>query len=178
MKIWDAIKRPFAKTSVAAMEQKDPLSSSYGGGNGGLLTRIMSTGNAPRRGTKEILVAYKELPWLRAVVDRIAWSTSSVHWSLGVEGDSVKRTSNGIRTKAQQLEEIYVPSFSLLMDRPNPVMTGRTMRQTAQIHLELTGESFIIIERNNQGMPVELWPIPPTWVQNTPSDGESSTGIP
>ncbi len=175
MKIWDAIKKPFGKTSKDSME-KAPFDGGYQGDGNSILTRILSTGSAPRRGSRELLEAYKCLPWLRAVVDRISVSTSSVPWHLYREENGKQRIGNIPTTKSRSMVEVENP-FNVLMSRPNPVMTGLALRQTAQIYLELLGESFIIIERNAQGQPAELWPIPPTWVNATPSGDTPSFNI-
>ena len=162
MKLWDALKKPFIQDRTVQLAYKSALDGMYNSGNQSILTGLMSSSTTPRRGSKELLEAYKQLPWLRAVVDRISVSTASVQWKVMKEDTPAKRASNGQIEKATYLTEVENP-FNILMDRPNPAMTGRTFRQAAQIYLELVGESFIIIERNNKGVPVELWPIPPTW---------------
>lgn len=48
-------------------------------------------------------------------------------------------------------------------------MNGRSARALVQTYLDLAGEAFIIIERDNSGRPIELWPISPTWVKSTPT---------
>src|SRR5699024_9079373 len=37
-----------------------------------------------------------------------------------------------------------------------------------QIYLELKGEGYFLFEFDAVGRPVELWPMPPNWVQQTP----------
>jgi HK97 family phage portal protein len=55
-----------------------------------------------------------------------------------------------------------------LLEDGNPAMTGLALREISQRYLELGGELFWAIERNNQRMPVRLWPIPSYWVYRTP----------
>lgn len=54
------------------------------------------------------------------------------------------------------------PLYFLLHNRPNPLMTSFVARETAQLHLVLTGNAFYIIHRDQFGNPVELelirWP--------------------
>ena len=59
-----------------------------------------------------------------------------------------------------------------LIDNANPIMTGRTARQVTQTYLDLKGEAFWIMERNGQGMPIELWPVPPHWIIDVPYLGQ------
>lgn len=50
----------------------------------GILTASGSFRGAPRRGTRELMVAYREQPWLRAVAGRIARGVASVEWRVYV----------------------------------------------------------------------------------------------
>jgi phage portal protein BeeE len=43
------------------------------------------------------------------------------------------------------------------------------MRHVTQAHMELVGEAFWLKERNQLGVPIAVWPIPPSWVVNTPT---------
>lgn len=52
----------------------------------GILMSPISRG-APRRGTRELMVAYREQPWLRAVAGRIARGVASVEWEVYVRAD-------------------------------------------------------------------------------------------
>ena len=64
MKLWDAIKKPFGKKNESAIE-KAPFDGGFAEGGESILTRILTTGSAPKRGSRELLEAYKNLPWLR-----------------------------------------------------------------------------------------------------------------
>ncbi len=148
-----------------------------------------STGTPLKRGTKELLKAYSDLPWLRAIVHRISHAMAAVGWEAFVansEEDSSKNTlreiklnkdpktrskmirkgvNNGLLTRVDDH-----PSIALL-DAGNPLHTGIILRQVLQAHMELVGEGFWLIEKDRTGNPVELWPLPPTWIKNTPQPG-------
>lgn len=56
-----------------------------------------------------------------------------------------------------------------MLAKANPVMTGRTAMQVTQTYMDLKGETFWLLERNQFGMPVAFWPLPPHWIQDTPT---------
>jgi HK97 family phage portal protein len=146
----------------------------------GLISSALQNTNAPRRGTPELLNAYKTLPWLRSVVDRISNATASVKWVVVDTSESnVLRqlnTTSDPGTRQKILKDhlshatplaLNTP-FSDLIENGNPCMTGRQLRILSQTHLELIGEAFLLIERDENGRPFELWSIPPTWVKDIP----------
>ena len=151
-----------------------------------VLSRVRGA-EPPRRGTKELMTAYRRMPWLRAVAGRIADAVAATPWQLFVvEGSNGRAVRNRVLQKAdlrirrqkmaelkQQgaLREIEEHPLLDLLDRANPLMTGRTARKVTQLYLDLKGETFWVIERNGAGMPVEYWPIPPHWVVETPEPG-------
>lgn len=145
-------------------------------------------GSPPTRGTKELIQAYREQPWLRAVTQRIASGVSCATWRLyaktgGTEKRFVKdaQWAHGDRASRSKMVKLYREQGALhelhehpllaMLSAPNPMMTGRVALQTTQTHLDLKGETFWLLERNDQGMPIRYWPLPPHWVQNTPSAG-------
>jgi hypothetical protein len=70
---------------------------------------------------------------------------------------------------ATQVEEITDHPLLTLLRQGNPMLTGINTRRLLQIHLELVGESFWVLERNKLRMPIGVWPIPPSWVQELPT---------
>ncbi len=52
------------------------------------------------------------------------------------------------------------PALDLLA-RPNPILTGRSLRFVLALHLELTGMAFVLVADNALGRPAELWPLSP-----------------
>ncbi|MDI6872092.1 MAG: phage portal protein [Bacillota bacterium] len=147
-----------------------------------------AVGTPPKRGTRELLNAYSEMPWLRAVVNRVTTSVASTPWQLyvvrpGGAGKAVKAAKAqqadyatrrqllaGYR-KAGELVEIEEHPLLDLLNRPNSFFVGLVTRQLTQMHLDLAGEAFWLKERNGVGKPAALWPIPPDWITGTPTPG-------
>lgn len=153
---------------------------------------------AKHRTVPELLAAYAELPWLHAVTNKVSMATASVPWqayrstSRSSEERSYKarrarrrieravmkhgpegRTKEMWRLKAEgEIEEIEEHPLLDCLEVGNGFMPGITVRQLTQAYLDVVGESFMLIERNQLGEPMELLPIPRTWVQKiaTPDD--------
>jgi HK97 family phage portal protein len=53
------------------------------------------------------------------------------------------------------------PSYSLVHDRPNPLMTSGQLRETLIAQALAFGSAYAEIVRDNGGKPVALWPTPP-----------------
>ncbi len=94
------------------------------------------------------LQAYDTVGWLFAVVNRIAFSTATVRWRL------YRRQRDGDRV------EIFDHPLLLLWRRPNLFYTGLEFRETAQQHIDLTGESYWLLRRVGRTI-VDMWPIRP-----------------
>lgn len=65
------------------------------------------------------------------------------------------------------------PVFRLMHDQPNPLMTAYTFKETLEAHLCLWGNAYAEIVRDGNGVPVELWPVPPARmisIQRTPGE--------
>lgn len=111
----------------------------------------------PSMNTAEWLQMFSKSPRL-AVVDRIASDCANINGKLLYVDDDGTET------------EITDHPFINFMKQPNPLyeMTSSAMWRLHDIYLMLVGESFFIIERDNNGYPVELWNVPPHWVKMTP----------
>lgn len=144
------------------------------------------------RSSRGFLRSYGEMPWLRAVAGKISFSVASTDWQLYVmkEGrGSTRRVSSGPMVKSLQrmgkarerkqliakkkavgeIEEITDHPFLDMLQYGNAVHTGLTVRKLIMLYIDLTGQCFMIKERNAVGAPVGLWPLPPHWVQSTPT---------
>ena len=141
--------------------------------------------NPPLRTTRQFLESYNTMPWLRAVVHRIAYTVASTPWTLHLETRPSSRsrtrskdfTAPHFQTRVQALqvakqagdvEQVTDHPLLDLIDFSNGFFTGLTTRMLTQIHLEIVGEAFWIIERDEQGIPSEIWPLPPHWIKDTP----------
>lgn len=141
---------------------------------------------APRT-SAEVLKFYSESPLLRMVAGRIASDVSSQQWRVFAPmsakssdiryARSVKAMTRAARhseiKRARQegvLEEIAVHPLKTLMTVGNEFQIGLIMRKLTQLHLDLVGEAFWLLIRNQLGAPIEALVIPPSWVQQTPED--------
>lgn len=139
----------------------------------------------PMRGTGELLQAYSEMPWLRAVVSKVGQAVGTTTWKLYVSRPdgkkAVKRTKlqNASYIKRQgwihkgfekgELEEIEDHPILDLLVNGNPVINGESVLQVSAMHIDLVGEAFWLFERNGMGMPISIWPLPPDWIVSLPT---------
>jgi len=149
----------------------------------GLLNALFPSerGDAPQKGTRNLLNAYSEMPWLRACSAKIATAIASTHWSLYVH----QKEGRAVRTRAmqvgspdsrlqarQKMADVAEVEEHILLDAlnyGNSLQTGRAMMKTVQVHLDLIGDAFLLKQRNGLSAPVAFWPIPPDWVRATPT---------
>jgi len=145
----------------------------------------------PKRGTSELLRAYSDLPWLRAVTHKIGRSIGATTWQvfatrekpggakpkfyrdrLAQRADAATRAK---RIKALQKEQILVeidghPAIDVI-SAGNPVLGGMSAIGLSQIYLDIVGEAFLMKERSGLARPAALWPIPPNWVMELAMPG-------
>lgn len=147
-----------------------------------------SAGDPPYRGAANILKAYSTMPWLRAVAQRVATSVSAstTQWKLYAPTSGRRRDVRSIQRSAdsksrrqmiQKDDSVTEVESHILLDalnKANSYMVGQSLFKLTQLHLDLVGESFWIKERNGFGAPVEFWPVPPDWIQATPTPSERS----
>ena len=120
----------------------------------------------PAMNTSEWLDMFSKSPRL-AVVDRIASDVANV------SGRLLRINADGSET------EIANHPFIDFMEQPNPLyeMTSSAVWRLHEIYLLLVGESFFLIERDENGRPTELWNVPPHWVKMTPYLGNPTYQI-
>lgn len=133
------------------------------------------------RGARQLLEGYNSLPWLRAVSSRIAQSVAQTQWALYAPTDrkrnrTIQRAAGADRksmvkalTQAGELEPLESHIMLDALANSNDYLVGPALMRTSQIHLDFVGETFWIKERNALGAPVGFWPIPPSWVMETPT---------
>jgi HK97 family phage portal protein len=157
-------------------------------------THMVRTRGAPRRGTTELFKSYQKSPWLRGIVAKIADHIAAVPWVLYVKTNS--RTGKAVRhvglqgagfaarkemirkyEKLAVLHEIDEHPVLDLIANANPKMSGVAARKVSAVFYELKGEIFWLLEDNGLKLPVEYWPIPPSWVEDTPAGGKEAYEI-
>jgi SPP1 gp7 family putative phage head morphogenesis protein len=156
----------------------------------GLLRSVYASGQAPRRGTKELLDAYRTLPWLHSVAHRLATDVARTPVTLyapakgkrGAEGKALtlKRQLRGAPHQvarqltrealaAGTLRQVDTHPFLDLLSTMNPALRATSSLTATQLWLDLKGEAFWVLERDGMGKALEAWPIPPHWVAETPT---------
>jgi hypothetical protein len=155
---------------------------------------LSSQYTAPRRGTRELLQLYRESPWLRAIVGKIARAVAEVDWliyakpapgtsldqkylPLGRTADKSPETRSAYIQRALDTSELKrIPMHPLLellaRGTGNPRLSGFGVFAVTQEHLDLVGEAYWLVEKGVLGEPVALWPLPPAWVSMMPSEEE------
>ena len=150
-------------------------------------------GDAPPRGTSDVLAGYANLPWLRAVTGRIAQAMAATDWQLyavrkpqqrAVKNAFLQRASGTVRRKALN-EMVEDENADQILDHPmldllhdgNPHHTGVQLWRLTSASLDLVGEVYWLLQRNGVGAPAAIWPIPPTWVLETPAPGRDTYRI-
>ncbi|MBU1275209.1 MAG: phage portal protein [Proteobacteria bacterium] len=76
---------------------------------------------------------------------------------------TIARRMAGVPLRLHQGQGLEVSAHPVLdlLARPNPLLTGRELRYTLALHLELTGMAFVLVLNNALGRPAELWPLNP-----------------
>lgn len=162
---------------------------STGGTGQNLLSSLAQNSRPPKRGTGEMLAAYNNMPRLRGPVSTISSAVSSTQWNAfrvpaarrrHIKGEiaamsgahAATRRSKYIQKLMREGELKLTPNHPVirLIENPNPQLTARQTFTVIQEHLDLVGETFIILERDQFGMPFEMWPIPANWVKELPSE--------
>lgn len=145
---------------------------------------VSSSLSPPERTEWGLLKVYSKSPFLRRSVSKIAKSFAAVEWRCYVTRDENGKAYRDFKLqkanfdnrqklikkaiRSQSLEELENHPLTKLLENFNPWLDGNLCRQLISIYYDLVGNSFNIIERDNRGMPIEIWPIPSTWVLQTP----------
>lgn len=173
---WDALR---GTPSKALFTGEDSAAGHAGG-----LMQVLSGTQAPRRGTRELLQAYKRLPYLHSISRRIASDVASVPWTIhATKGKRAKGLAASIRraagpmrnemvrraVKAGELVPVESHPFLDVLEHMNPALGGHDSWTVVQIHLDLIGQAPLVVESNGLGQPVELWPVSPHWIAETPT---------
>lgn len=95
--------------------------------------------------------AYGSVGTLFAIVTQITNAFASVEWHL------YRKTS--VRDKARRTE-VMTHGFLDVWNRPNYFYSGRYFRMCCQQHLDLVGETVIVLVRIG-GYVIEMWPVRP-----------------
>jgi HK97 family phage portal protein len=141
------------------------------GGLAGAVRNATPVSYAPRRGglplaglagssTEQQLRAYGGVGTLYSIVHLTSNATSQVDWRLYRKSvDNRRTTATG---EVAKRTEVTRHAALDLWNTPNPFQTGQEFREAAQQHLDLVGESTILVVRSDLAdLPLELWPVRP-----------------
>lgn len=161
-----------------------------------ILNRIQGSqiGEPPARGAQGMLESYAEMPWVRAVAGRVAGSMAAVEWrlykavakgreraikapDLQFSGYTERKSLIQQRRESGELVEIKEHLLLTALTKGNGFHTGVALRRLTQLSLDLVGETFWLKARNGLNAPVAFWPIPATWVQDTPTPAKPTFRI-
>lgn len=137
----------------------------------------------PRRGSADLVQAYKEMPWLGTIVDVVSDAVASNGWRVVRRMDANKRPmkdyslrslpfqTRRLRMKALEsvgeVEEVPDHPLLKLLSDPNDYFTAQQTWGLVQKYLDLLGEAFLVVEKVGS-VPVGLWPVPPHAVTRLP----------
>ena len=132
----------------------------------------------PIRGTADLLDAYASTPWIHAVTSRIAGEVAGTGWRMYRKPSAADFRIKGVSYAEDEYKLVEVETHPLLdlLYNPNPVMDGYHLMYLTQVYLDLVGDAFWILERQN-GIPVEAYPVPPHWVMKTPTPDDPTFEI-
>jgi HK97 family phage portal protein len=115
-------------------------------------------GEPPKRSTEDWIELYNKSPRMNPI-HQIASDVATSCYGIYNENDTKK-----IKIKGSNSEKI------LKHPNSNKTITEYALFYITQVYLMLpSGEAFWIKERNGLGKVTEIWPIPPSWVNEIPS---------
>lgn len=106
---------------------------------------------------------------LFAIVNRTSTAVSQVRWRLWRTAPSGRPEDRIEVTRHLALD---------LWRKPNPFMTGQEFVESIQQHIDLTGEGWWVVERDERArsIPLGLWPVRPDRMEPVPSATEFLAG--
>jgi SPP1 gp7 family putative phage head morphogenesis protein len=150
-----------------------------------MLAGVLWGRQAPQRGTRELLEAYRRLPFFHALVRRISEDVAAVPWQ--VYAPASKRRGRAFFRSLQSVPEhmrrgriaraLKEGELQLLEDHPfldvlasmNPALGGFDSWFVTGLHLDIIGQAPMVRDNNAVGLPLQLWPVAPHWVVEVPS---------
>jgi len=122
--------------------------------------------------------AYGSSGTVYGIVSMLARQTAKKGWHLYRQApqDGRVRYTTGDRGSDQRVEVIKHQAIAL-WNKPNVVMSGFRLRELGQTYLDLTGESYIAVQRNPRSpIPLGLWPVRPDRIEPIPGSDKFLAG--
>lgn len=114
--------------------------------------------------------AYGSSGTVFSIVSMLARQTAKHAWHLYRQQpqDGRRRYTTADKGSDQRVEVIKHQAIAL-WNRPNPFMSGFQLRELSQTYLDLTGEGYIVVARDNRvTFPTGLWPVRPDRMDPVP----------
>ncbi len=174
---------------ISAVSERAPTPSG-GVVNTSLLMDYAAQLVTPRREQREVLKAYSTSPWLRTVFSKVSRAVAETQWVLYAAVDNKGRfvlnkiiPSMDPGTRLEKIshgleagELVVIPNHPILdmlqRGTGSPRLNGFAAIQTTIAHYDLAGEAYWLLERDNLGIPIGFWPLPPNWVRKLPTEKE------
>lgn len=106
---------------------------------------------------------------LFAIVHRLSNATAQVNWRL------YRSAASG---REEDRTEVTTHFALTVLNKPNQFFTRGELIESTQQHLDLTGEGWWLVARDERAraLPVELWPVRPDRISPVPHPTEFLTG--
>lgn len=126
-----------------------------------LIANVMSYGQPPLKKSEDYLKAYEGYQY--SAISAIANDLASIQLKLF----EVRR---GGKNKAPETQEILEHEAMSTLEYVNDFSTFFDLAFATSVYLDLVGEAFWVILRENgeKGAPIEIWPLRPDWVTVVP----------
>jgi len=106
---------------------------------------------------------------LFSIVDRIASSQSRIEWCL------YRKARNG---RKEDRTEVTSHLAIDLMEKPNDFQSGGYLVEAGQQHYELTGETWLVVDREDsfRDIPLGMWVVRPDRIEPVPGETQFIVG--
>ena len=147
-----------------------PLTTTYRRGN----MFDLGTGRASR---EQMMRAYGRSGTVYAIVSLLQQSAASSPWHLYKKApqDGRVRYTTGDRGSDQRTEVVQHAALSL-WSKPNDFHSGFEFREGCNQHLELTGETFWVLNREVTTFPTSMWYVRPDRMEPVPDPDDYLLG--
>jgi HK97 family phage portal protein len=147
-----------------------PLATNYRRG----LSFDLGAGRASR---DTMMRAYGQSGTVFSIVSLLQQAAASPRWHLYKKQpkDGRVRYTTGDQGSDQRTEVVTHPALSL-WSKPNDFQSGFEFREGCNQHLELTGETIWVVDRETVNFPTSLWYVRPDRMEPVPSPDDYLVG--
>lgn len=140
--------------ALVARQEQSPVAYVKRSSSSGFSGSLLGSGT----NQESQLRTYGTIPAVYACVAELAEATAQVEWQL------YRKAASGNPDDRTPVSEHAAID---LWEQPNQYMDRQFFTEFVQMHLDLAGESFIVIGTNSQAgaLPLSLWPVIPTMME-------------